>query len=221
MEQTPANRLVVDMVSDPVCPWCFVGLKSLMRALEDLQHEQNILVRMRPFQLNRDTPEEGVDRQLYYQKKFPDKAFREQAQAALIEAARNVGFDFDPTLPKHLPNTLKAHQLLHWAQLEGKQQAVAIDLYEAFWERGEDIGSHDILAGLAGENGLDAKAIAEKLDNGQDRDLVQAEAAAFQRAGVSGVPTFIVNETTGFSGALPPEKLALAIQHAQSQTTAG
>ena len=213
-------RLIVDLVSDPVCPWCFVGVKSLFAAKRALEAERDIVVRFRAYQLNPNTPLSGVDREAHYAKKFPDPAYRDQMRAQLIKAAEDVGAPFDPGLPKHLPNTLAAHRVLHWAHYEGAHERFADRLYEAFWHEGADIGDADSLAEIGAEAGLDRDRIAEDLASGRDAEKIAQEAEAFRTAGVSGVPTFIVNERTGFSGAVPPQALAQALQQAEQTTRA-
>lgn len=211
---TGPARLLVDLVSDPVCPWCYVGLNSYGLAAKILSKDFDVLTRFRAYQLNPDTPAEGADRRAYYERKFPDPAVREAMRARLMEAARNAGFDFDPALPARLPNTLNAHRVIRWAHFEGRQVAVAAALYRGFWEEDADLGDDETLAQLAGDAGMNAREIIRRLRAGEDEEAVRREAADFAAAGVSGVPTFIVNERTGFSGALPPAELAQALQRA-------
>ena len=214
-------RLIIDLVSDPVCPWCYVGLQSYFQAKKKLDQEFELITRLRPYQLNPDTPLEGADREAYYAKKFPDPAFRDEMRARLVEAAEAIGFTFDPSIPKKLPNTLAAHRVLRWAHYEGLHENLAAKLYAAFWDDGADIGDVETLAHLAGEAGLNADEVKEKLQDGADAETVGEEAQGFRAAGVNGVPTFIVNERTGFSGALPPQQLEDAIRKAAAHVTAG
>ncbi|MEL7488028.1 MAG: DsbA family oxidoreductase [Pseudomonadota bacterium] len=207
-------RLLVDIVSDPVCPWCFVGLNAFFIAKETLSETHDVVARLRPYQLNPDTPLEGADRRAYYAKKFPDPAFRDDMRAQLMAAAEDAGAPFDPMGPTHLPNTLAAHRVLRWAHFDGLHEALARRLYEAFWLENADIGDAETLAGLAADVGMDGAQIGADLATEKDAKAVAAEAQAFRNAGVSGVPTFIVNEKTGFSGALPPEKLSAALKDA-------
>ena len=213
-------RLLVDIVSDPVCPWCYVGLKSFQHAREQMRDIYQTLPRIRAYQLNPDTPLEGADREAYYAKKFPDADQRAQMVHALKAAAAGAGFTFDPLLPKRLPNTLRAHQLIRFAHYDGAQERLAGMLYAAYWQDGADIGDIETLAAIAEQAGIDAGAARERLTNEQDAAEVKAEADAFRRAGVSGVPTFIVNERMGFSGALPPARLAGALIEAATQDAA-
>lgn len=209
-------RLLVDIVSDPVCPWCYVGLKSFQLARDRLRDDFIVLPRIRAYQLNPDTPADGVDRRAYYAKKFPDEAQRAEMVHQLKAAAAGAGFAFDPLKPVHLPNTLKAHQLIRLAHFDGAQERLASALYAAYWDDGADIGNPDALATIADEAGLDVENARRDLADEKSAAEVKSEAEAFRQAGVTGVPTYIVNERTGFSGALPPARLADALRQAAS-----
>ncbi len=211
-------RILVDIVSDPVCPWCYVGLKAFQRARDRISDDFQILPRIRAYQLNPDTPMEGVDREVYYAKKFPDKTQREQMVLSLKAAAAGAGFKFDPQIPKHLPNTRKAHQLIRLAHFDGAQGRLAEKLYSAFWDDGADIGDEETLAAIAEAAGLDPDNAKADFANPKSANEILAEVAAFRQAGVTGVPTYIVNERTGFSGAMPPARLAEAIKQAAAET---
>ena len=211
-------RLLVDIVSDPVCPWCYVGLKSFFQTRDLIADEFVLLPRIRAYQLNPDTPLEGADRVAYYAKKFPDEAQRAQMLHALKAAALGAGFSFEPEKPKHLPNTLKAHQLIRLAHFDGVQERLALELYSAFWDDEADIGDVETLVKIADAAGLDPDNARRDLGNKKSASEVKAEAEAFRQAGVTGVPTYIVNERTGFSGALPPARMAAALKQAAAQT---
>ncbi|MEL6359667.1 MAG: DsbA family oxidoreductase [Pseudomonadota bacterium] len=221
----PVN--LIDFVADPVCPWCFVGLHSLRRVTTDDPALSSAQVRYRPYYLNPGLPEEGVDRKAYYEKKFPDAQKRAQSRQALIDAAQLAGVEFDPGTPQHLPNTKLAHLLIQFAQAAAQGGQVSADqlvnsLYDAFWLDGQDIGNQEVLLNLAGEAGLNAAQVTQFFEESQDpdNDPVSREAWALSLAGVSGVPTFIVNGETGFSGALPPRDLGPALKSAARQTNA-
>lgn len=207
-------RLLVDIVADPVCPWCYVGLKSFALAKERLKSEFIVLPRIRAYQLNPGTPAEGVDRREFYARKFPGEAQRAEMIHQLKAAAAGAGFIFDPSKPERLPNTLKAHQLIRLAHFDGAQERLALMLYAAYWDNGADIGDDETLAGIAAEAGLDRDNALRDLQSPKSAAEIKAEAEAFRQAGVSGVPTFIVNERSGFSGALPPPRLADALRQA-------
>lgn len=206
--------LLVDIVADPVCPWCYVGLKSFLAAKPDLTDAYEVTVRFRAYLLNPDTPAEGVDREAYYRQRFPDPGFLVEARKRIAEAAEAAGFAFDPSAPKRLPNTLKAHRLLRAAHFDGRQEQAALALYRGYWDKGADLGDDETLVALAAAAGMDEAATRAGLAAPPGVDPIRAEAEAMRRAGVAGVPTFIVNERTGFSGALPPQTLAAALARA-------
>ncbi len=213
------QRLLVDIVADPVCPWCYVGLISFQHARDQLSGAFQVLPRIRAYQLNPDTPSEGVDRAAYYARKFPDETQRAQMVHTLKAAAAGAGFRFDPLLPTRLPNTLRAQQLIRFAHYNGAQERLSVSIYDAYWNGDADIGDTETLVALAQKAGLDADHARRLLADGDNAAEVEAEAENFRAAGVSGVPTFIVNERTGFSGALPPARLAAALKQASDHTT--
>ena len=214
-ETAPSDHPVtlIDIVADPVCPWCQVGLAIFDRVKRDDLADLNIVPRFRAYQLNPGTPEAGADRQRYYEAKFPDPAVRAAQREALVQAAAAAGFDFDPGLPKILPNTLSAHALIRQAHYAGLQDKVVAAVYDAFWRRGENIGEDAVLRAAAEAAGMEKAAIDAALSKepGAPRDQAAQEAAAMRQAGVSGVPTFIVNERAAFSGALPAADLRRVI----------
>ena len=219
MSSTPPRpRLLVDIVSDPVCPWCYVGLKAFQHARDKIINEFQVLPRIRAYQLNPDTPMEGVDRRAYYEKKFPDEAQRQEMVHAIKAAAVGAGLSFDPLGPTHLPNTLKAHQLIRLAHFDGAQERLTEKLYSAYWDDGADIGDIDTLVAIAKASGLDPDNARADFNNEKSAAEVRNEAESFRRAGVASVPTYIVNERTGFSGALPPSRMADALKQAARET---
>ncbi len=204
--------LLVDVVADIVCPWCYVGVRSFLAAREALADEFKVTVRYRPYQLSPDMPAGGVDRRAYYARKFPDKARLAAAREAIRANARESGFDFDPSAPPHLPNTLKAHQLIAAAQEFNLQERAALALYQAYWDGLEDIGDDETLVAIGARIGMSRASVLSALSSAGP--AVAAEADAFRRAGVSGVPTFIVGERTGFSGGMAPASMIAALKEA-------
>jgi len=215
---TNSPRLVVDLISDPVCPWCYVGLRSFFITRDELSKDFEVVTRLRPYLLNPNTPKEGVDRQAYYLRKFPDAAQRDASTIALKQTAENVGFNFDPSTPKILPNSIDAHRLLRWAHFSGRHEETALDLYKAFWDLGEDIGKPEKLAAIGENHGFDKEKLSRDLESDKDVDLIKLEARQFSEAGVTGVPTYIINEQVGFSGAMVPEQLENGIRQAAAQS---
>jgi len=207
--------ITVDVVSDIVCPWCFVGKRKLEQALA-LVPELKVELNWRPFQLDPTIPQGGVSRREYMEKKFgPEKI------AAIHDRLKGVGAEagipFALEKIERSPNTLDAHRVIRWAQPKGTQTALVDRLFTLYFIEGADIGDRDLLAKLAGEHGLDAKAIRAALDTNQDAVAVQQEIASAVRLGVSGVPFFILAGRFGVSGAQPPEVLADAIRKAAAE----
>lgn len=207
--------ITVDVVSDVVCPWCFVGKRKLEQALA-LVPETKVELNWRPFQLDPTIPQGGVSRREYMEKKFgPEKI------AAIHDRLKGVGAEagipFALEKIERSPNTLDAHRVIRWAQPKGTQTALVDRLFTLYFIEGADIGDRDLLAKLAGEHGLDAKAIRAALDTNQDAVAVQQEIASAVRLGVSGVPFFILAGRFGVSGAQPPEVLADAIRKAAAE----
>lgn len=205
-----SEPFVIDVISDAICPWCFLGKRRLDAALEVLP-DLDIFVRWRPFMLDPTIPPEGMDRQAYMLNKFGAERLK-TIHDPLIAAGRELGVPYRFEAITRTPNTLEAHRLIRWAHTADRQHEVAEQLFLAYWSEGQDVGDRAILARCAGEAGLNAAQIAELLDSDQDVDNVKAEIAHASRIGVTGVPTFILAQRYALSGAQPPEVLADAIR---------
>ena len=213
------NPILIDVVSDVVCPWCFVGAKHLEQALATLQGAP-IVVRWRPYQLDPTIPAGGVDRKAYMQKKFGDGPQLKEAHQRLEALGSNAGIEFDFDAIQISPNTLDAHRLIRWAFEAGIQDMIVKALFSAYFERGIDIGDKSVLADIAGACGMDRTAIRAKLDSDEDRDAVRTEISEAQRIGITGVPFFIMNGKVGVSGAHPPQTLLDALKQSLGQADA-
>jgi predicted DsbA family dithiol-disulfide isomerase len=192
----------LDIFSDPVCPWCYIGKSNLDRALES-RPEHPFTVEWHPFQLNPDMPPEGRDRAAYLEDKFGGKLKAVQVYAQVEEAARAAGLDIDFAAIPRIPNTLDAHRLIHWAGIEGKQNAVVNALFRAYWREGRDIGDRSVLAQVAADAGMDHAVTARLLDTDADRDDIAARDLDARRKGVNAVPTFLIARQYVLSGAQP------------------
>jgi len=204
---TKADIIEIDMVSDPVCPWCWVGLRNLMWAM-NANSAQKFSLTFRPFFLDGKLPEAGVEYHAYMDKKFPDKDQRKAAIKSLEEAGNKVGIDFQFSKIKHRPHTGKAHRLIMWAQGQNKGLLAKEFLFKSFFTDGKDIGDDAILSEIASAIGMDGELVAKLLKNGQDKELIEEEVRSFTGMGISAVPTFIVDQKSGISGALPPKDMA-------------
>ncbi|MFQ5984786.1 MAG: DsbA family oxidoreductase [Alphaproteobacteria bacterium] len=200
------GRVNVDVFSDVICPWCFVGKRRLERALK-MRPGLKTRVRWRPFQLNPDMPPEGSDREAYLVAKFGSAGQTRQVYEAVAEAgeAEGIGFAFDRI--KRTPNTLNAHRLIRFAAEAGTQERVVELLFRRYFEEGGDVGDPDLLAETGAEAGLDAGAVRAHLASGDGIEAVRAEDALARRMGITGVPCFIVDGRYAIAGAHAPEVL--------------
>jgi len=194
----------LDIFSDPVCPWCYVGKANLDRALAD-HPGHPFAIQWHPFQLNPDLPPEGVAKRAYLEAKFGGKARVDAIQERLREVARAAGLEMDPDRPDRMPNTLDAHRLIHWAGIEGVQPAVVDALMRAYWVGGRDIGDHATLADIAASAGMDRDATLRLLASGADADDILARDTDARAKGVNSVPTFLVAQQYVVNGAQPVE----------------
>ncbi|WP_439597253.1 DsbA family oxidoreductase [Falsiroseomonas sp.] len=207
----------LDVISDSVCPWCWIGKRNLDRALATLAGEGlRFNVRWRPFQLNPDMPEEGMVRSVYRTQKFGSEARGKELDANLAEAGRNVGLLFRHDLMQRTPNSVASHRVVRMAHAQGLQDAMIEAVFRGYFQEGRDVGDHAILVELAGEAGLDRDAVAAMLAGDAYRDAVLAEDAAARSAGISGVPSFLLDGHLLFSGALPASRMADAFKRADA-----
>ncbi len=216
---SPATPVVrtIDIISDAICPWCWIGKAHLDAALAELAEDGLAFrIRWRPFQLNPDMPAEGLPRDAYRAAKFGSLERSRQLDAQVAEAGRAAGLDFQHDRIATTPNTVAAHRVIRAAEEEGAQHAVAEALFRAYFQDGRDIGDATTLAEVAGEAGMDPAAVADLLDGEALRDLVLAEDLAARRAGISGVPSFLMDRHLLFSGAMPGPRMAESFRRAHA-----
>jgi predicted DsbA family dithiol-disulfide isomerase len=195
----------LEIVSDVVCPWCYLGAANLLRALADRGRPSPFAIRWRPFQLDPTIPREGIDRAAYLARKFGDPADLAATHARLEAMGRDVGLAFRFERIRRAPNSLDAHRLIRWAEPEHLQTRVAMALFARYFEDGEDVSDPAVLRAAAEEAGMDGAAAARLLAGDADREEVAAEAREAQEIGVTGVPTFLVGGGYAVSGAQPPD----------------
>ncbi len=210
-----SEPFLIDIVSDVVCPWCYVGKKHLEKALADMP-ELDAVVRWHPFQLDATIPAEGLDRKTYMRQKFGDEGRLEAAHQRLeaLGAQNGIGFQFGAI--SRSPNTLDAHRLIRWAGEIGLQDTMVQLLFQAYFEEGRDIGDRAVLALIAERAGLEADAVSERLAAEEDVESIRTEIAEAGRIGVTGVPFFILAQKLAVSGAQPADVLMDAIRQALS-----
>ncbi len=211
------QAIEIEVYSDVVCPWCYVGKRRLQRAMAQLDGIQ-AHVTWRPFQLNPTMPKEGMDRTAYLEAKFGSlDAFRRLEEHVLAAGAlEQIPFAFEKIM--RTPNTFSAHRLIWYAQRQSRQDFVVESLFARYFIEGADIGSLSTLARLAELAGLDAERFLQS-DEGVEE--VKAEEAAGHRLGIRGVPYFLLNNTYGISGAQPVEVLVAAIEKVMAQQAEG
>jgi len=220
------NELTIDVVSDVVCPWCFIGKHHLDRALQLWRAEQPqcaVAVRWHPFFLNPDTPEGGEPYRPFLEKKFGGPQKLAEIWQRITEAGRTAGIEFAFEKIELRANTLNAHRLIHHAQKVGADGTAVNRLIEGLFAaqflEGRHLGERAVLAAVAGECGMDTAAVQAYLDSTEDADEVRAAAAEMHRMGIGGVPFFIFNKRLSASGAQPPEALVKAMREATAEPT--
>lgn len=211
--------LHIEMVSDLVCPWCWVGLRRLKGAIE-LVPELEVEVLFRPFELDPTIPSGGTDYKAYMKARFGSDQSRErsnQMRDALIQYGKDEGIPFDFDRITRRPNSFNAHRVVHWAQGQSLGMAAKEALFDAFFSKGLDIGDHEVLVTIASEIGLDPNIVSDLLASDADVETVRNDQNLFRQMGVSGVPTFIALRQIAVQGAESSEKLARFLKTAAAQ----
>jgi predicted DsbA family dithiol-disulfide isomerase len=207
--------LAIDVVSDVICPWCFIGSRRLDQALAELPEVSHAEVRYRPFLLDPSIPPEGADLRQRLRAKYganPEKMF------GVVEAAAHAsGIPLDFTNIRRTPPTIGAHTLLRHAIAKGTQRALAGALFEGYFLHGRDIGDANVLAAIGAENGFAADEAASLVRDESQIARTREEAAEVAASGVRGVPFFVFGSRFAVSGAQPPEVLRAAIARATSE----
>lgn len=219
---TQTAPISVDVISDVVCPWCFIGQKRLDRAIA-LAGDVAVDVRWRPFQLDPTIPPQGMDRKAYMLAKFgsEERLAQIHANVAQAGAGEDIAFAFDAITVS--PNTLDAHRLIRWAGTAGPeiQNRLVRRLFGLYFEEGADIGDPAVLIGAAREAGMDAAIVEALLATDSDRDAVRQEIETAQHMGVTGVPCFLLEGKYAVMGAQDPEKIADAIRQVAGMKARG
>ncbi len=194
----------LDIISDPICPWCYIGKANLDRALA-AHPDHPFMIEWQPFQLNPDMPAAGMDRREYLELKFGGKEAAIKVYAEIAQKAEDAGLEIDFAAIKRTPNTINAHRLIHWAGIEGVQTFVVSALFRAYFVEGRDIGSNDVLCNIADASGMDADMIERLLKTDADIDDTRKRDAEARERGVRGVPTFIIANQSVLTGAQPAD----------------
>jgi predicted DsbA family dithiol-disulfide isomerase len=207
----------IDIVSDAICPWCYIGKRQLERALAALEQDGlRFSVHWNPYQLNPDMPKEGRDRAEYRARKFGSAEQAAALDRRITEAAAAVGLGFRTDLMTRTPNTIDAHRLIWFAGQHGFQDAAMEAVFKAYFVEGRDIGDAVVLADCAAEAGLSRQDVLDFLAGGLAAADMRAADEAARKAGVSGVPSFFLDGYFLFSGAMPAEAIAEALKRARA-----
>jgi predicted DsbA family dithiol-disulfide isomerase len=212
---TAKAKVKIDVISDVVCPWCYLGkarLETALAALPDIEAE----IHWRPYMLDPSIPRTGVDRKAYMEAKFGSGPRLGQIHQQLNGFGKEVGISYDFDAIKVAPNTMSAHRLIRWAAQAGPgKQAKVVDLlFKAYFEEGRDIGSGPVLIEIAKRAGMDAAIVETLLPTDAEEAGVIGEIATSKQMGITGVPCFIINQKYAVSGAQTPDILAEAIRNA-------
>ena len=202
--------LLIDLVADVVCPWCYLGWRRVKSAVA-LRPDLEPLIVWRPYQLDPSLPDQGVDRKAYMAGKFKDPVKLKAVHTALVEAGAEEGIVFDFDAIALSPNTSAAHRLIRWAHGAGKQDAVVEALFAAYFTDGRDIGDPQVLAQIGAAAGLDPAMILRLLAEGADKEVIAREHAMAVQGGITGVPFAIFGGKLAVVGAESRENIAQAI----------
>ena len=196
--------MIVDVIVDTVCPWCYVGKVRFEKALA-MRPDQVVEIGWRPFQLNPAMPRAGKDRHSYLSEKFGGGDGAQRRYSVIGDAGRQEGIDFRFDRIERTPNTVDSHRLIAYARRDGHQHAMVDALFPAYFTDGRDIGEIGVLAEIAAENGLDGDAARAYLGSDEDRAMIVGEDETARSLGVNGVPCYIVDGKYAVSGAQSPE----------------
>jgi predicted DsbA family dithiol-disulfide isomerase len=201
----------LDIISDPICPWCYIGKANLDRAIAETG-ENPFDIDWRIFQLNPDMPPEGMDRRNYLEAKFGGPEQARQIYARVEAAATEAGIEMHLDRIPRTPNTMDAHRLIRWARTTGHQSRLVDRLFADYFAHGRDISDHAVLLDTAASAGMEREVVARLLSGDADRDQLREEEQAARRMGVNGVPCFILGGRYVLQGAQPPETWAGVIR---------
>jgi predicted DsbA family dithiol-disulfide isomerase len=211
--------LQIDIVSDVVCPWCYIGKRRIENALA-LTPDVPVEIKWRPFFLNSWVPREGISRDEYLTAKFGSPEAYKSIAGRVVAAATDEGLQYRPELVRRQPNTTDCHRLIHWADARGKSAEMKQRLMELYFRDGGDLSDPEVLVKAAADVGLDSEDVRRRLASDEDVALISAQAKEASDKGISGVPTFVFAQKYAISGAQEPEQLARAIRQVSAEINA-
>ena len=190
----------IQIISDPICPWCYIGKTRFEAALAQ-RPDHPFEISWKPFQLNPEMPDEGMDRREYLERKFGGPEGAVQVYSDIVKAAEGDGLSIDISLIERTPNTVNAHRLIHWAGLEGLQNEVVAALFIAYFQQGKDISAPEVLADISENSGMERALIERLLASDAEISETRTEDEKFREMGVRGVPTFLIDGQYVVTGA--------------------
>lgn len=212
-------KIKVDIVSDVVCPWCYIGKRRIEKAMHTLKDKYDFEVEYYPFELNPQMPVEGVDQKQYLSAKFGGEDRYEKITANTTAVAAQEGLNFDFSKQKISPNTRNAHRIIQYAKLEGKQAEVKEAFMKAYFEQGIDLSKKESLVSVAVSAGLSKEAVESLLGSDAGLAAIEQQEKELHKLGISGVPFYIINNKYGVSGAQPSETFIQAFEDIRAKFT--
>ena len=198
------HKLKIDIVSDVVCPWCVIGFKNLQKAMAELQKEIEFEINWKPYELHPEIPENGYDKKLYMQQKFGDQVGSFSPYKQIEELGKELGFEFNFSKSERIPNTFRAHRLLWKAREFDLQSELSEALFEAYFTKGKDIGSIDILSEIASNLGMNKEKITKFLESKEGGQETADEEMNFIEKSIGAVPTYFINDKYIIQGGQEP-----------------
>ena len=208
-------KLVVDVISDVICPWCFIGKRRLEKAIAALDGQREVQVHWHPFQLNPTMPKEGISRKEYRTLKFGSWERSLELDAKVIAVGQTEGIQFAFDKIERTPNTVDAHRLIWLADQHGCQDAVVEALFRAYFTEGRDISNRQTLIDVAAEAGLERQVAETMLNSDEGMDVIEEAGELSRRHQVTGVPFFMINNEITLSGAQEPGTFIEAFRQAK------
>lgn len=199
------DKLKIDIVSDVVCPWCVIGFKNLQTAIKQMSNEIDFEINWKPYELHPEIPKNGYDKKLYMQQKFGDASGRASPYNQIKEIGKSLGFEFNFSKTERIPNTFSAHRLLWKSKEFNLQTELSEALFEAYFSDGKDIGSDEVLAGIAREVGMDKLEVLRFLSSKEGGQETADEEMEFIEKSIGAVPTYFINEKYIIQGGQEPE----------------
>jgi len=211
------TTMQIDVISDTICPWCYIGKRRLERAMR-LRPQISFDIRWRPFQLDPTTPAEGVDRIAYIERKFGGSDKIKPIHAALLKAGEDEGLAFAFEKIARTPNTINSHRLIRWSHSMGVQDQVVELLFKSYFMDGADIGQIEVLKRIGAEAGMDDELVEELLNSDADLENVEREDSMARKIGINGVPTYLIGGKVLVNGAQDAEHLVHVIDRVASES---